>query len=404
MVKYFFVPLQRVKHQPMRKYTLLLFCIAISYVTAQKNVLFVGNSYVYTNDLPTMVANMAATTNDKISCSSNTPGGCRFAQHCTNQSMTMIQQGGWDVVVLQEQSQHPAFPEWQVQMDVYPYAQRLVDSIYANNVCPEPMFFMTWGHKNGDALNASIFPPIGTYEGMDSLLRERYMTMGKENHASVCPAGKVWHYIRHNYPKIELYSADNSHPSIAGTYAAACAFYTMIFEKDPTLITYHSPALDTATERIIRDVAKLVVFDSLALWKREVPEAAFSYSCEGNYKATFNASAEEADGWEWDFGDGTTDYGESVTHTFADSGTYDVKLVVTRHCLEDSVVIEVAINDSAPIETSIDVAEVENAEDVKIVDMTGRLVYQGKSDMAPYSSLPAGVYFVNRKKIVITRK
>lgn len=388
----------------MRKYTLLLFCIAISYVTAQKNVLFVGNSYVYTNDLPTMLTDMAASVGDKISCSSYTPGGCRFAQHCTNQSMTMIQQGGWDVVVLQEQSQYPAFPEWQVQRDVYPYAQRLVDSIYANNVCPEPMFFMTWGRKNGDAQNASIFPPIGTYEGMDSLLRERYITMGKDNHASVCPAGKVWHYIRHNYPKIELYSADESHPSIAGTYAVACAFYTMIFEKDPTLATYHNTSLDTATERIIRDVAKLVVYDSLVFWKRELPEATFSYTGNGNYGATFAATTEGADYWEWDFGDGTTDNGETVTHTFPENGTYNVKLFVTKHCLEDSVVIVIAINDSASTETAVDVTEKYKDENIRIVDMTGRLVFQGSSNEAPYSTLPAGVYFANRKKIVITRK
>lgn len=388
----------------MRKYSLLLFCIAIPYVTAQKNVLFIGNSYVYTNDLPTVLTDMATSTGDKISCSSNTPGGCRFAQHCTNRSMTMIQQGGWDVVVLQEQSQYPAFPEWQVEDDVYPYAQALVDSIYANNSCPEPMFFMTWGKKNGDAQNGQIFPPIGSYEGMDSLLRVRYMKMGKDNHASVCPAGKVWHYIRHNHPKIELYSADESHPSMAGTYAVACAFYAMIFEKDPTLITYHNTSLDTATERIIRDVAKLVVYDSLAFWKREVPVATFSYTDNGNYGATFAATTEGTDYWEWDFDDGTADNGETVTHTFPGNGTYNVKLVVARHCLEDSVVTEVAINDSSSTETAVDVTETEKDENVRIVDATGRMIYHGRDDDAPYSSLPAGVYFVNRKKIAITRK
>lgn len=388
----------------MRKYTLLLFCIAITYATAQKNVLFVGNSYVYTNDLPGMITSMAASTDDKISCSSNTPGGCRFVQHCTNQSMTMIRQGGWDVVVLQEQSQYPAFPEWQVRRDVYPYAQMLVDSIYAYNTCPEPMFYMTWGRKNGDAQHEDIYPPIGTYEGMDSLLRERYLTMGRDNHASVCPAGKVWHYIRHNHPKIELYSADESHPSMAGTYAVACAFYAMIFEKDPTMIKYHSPSIDTATERIIRDVAKIVVYDSLAFWKRALPEATFTYSCEGNHRATFNATTEGADSWEWDFGDGTTDHGETVAHTFPENGTYNVKLVVTKHCLEDSAVTEVVINDSTPVVLSVDMTEMENDGNVRIVDMTGRTIYQGRDDEAPYSSLPSGVYFVNRKKIVITRK
>ena len=388
----------------MKKTALFVFCIVTVCVSAQKKALFIGNSYTSVNDLPGMVASMAASTDDKIITYSNTPGGCRFIQHCQNQSMTMIREGGWDVVVLQEQSQYPAFPEWQVEAEVYPYAKRLVDSIYANNDCPEPMFYMTWGHKNGDAGNAKEYPPIGTYEGMDSLLRTRYIQMGKDNHASVCPVGKVWHYIRRKFNTIELYSNDESHPSMAGTYAAACAFYAMILEKDPTLIEYHSSLLDTATERIIRNVAKLVVYDSLEIWKREQPEASFSYTDNGNYSATFTAQTEGADGWEWSFGDGSTDDGKIVTHTFASDGTYNVQLVVSKHCLVDTVEIEVVINDSTTTESSVEVAEMEEDVNVRIVDMTGRLIYQGKREEAPYSSLPAGVYFVNRKKIVLTRK
>jgi len=388
----------------MRKLILLTFCIVTLYVSAQKKVLFIGNSYIYTNDLPTLISSMAASTGDKISTESNTPGGCKFQQHCTNQSMTMIRNGGWDVVVLQEQSQSPAFPIGQVQREVFPFAKILVDSIYAYSDCPEPMFFMTWGYKNGDQLNCGNYAPLCTYEGMDSLLRERYLYMGQANHASVCPVGRVWHYIRDNYKSIELYSNDGSHPSMAGSYAAACAFYTMIFEKDPTLISYHS-SLDTATERIIRNVAKLVVYDSLSSWKREQPKAVFTYSNQGNSTATFSSMTDGADSWEWDFGDGTTDVGEIVTHSFAADGTYNVKLVISKHCLTDSTVVETDINDSTiTILDDVDDVKIDDNTDVKIYDASGRLIYQGKNGEAPYSSLTTGVYFINRKKVLLQQK
>jgi len=388
----------------MKKLILLTLSLATLCVTAQKNVLFIGNSYIYTNDLPAVIQSMAASTKDNMTYSSNAPGGCTFQTHCINQSMTKIKQGGWDVVILQEQSKYPSFPIAQVQAEVFPYAKKLVDSVYAYNNCPEPMFFMTWGHKNGDAdqNNVRVYPVLGTYEGQDSLLRARYIQMGQDNHASVCPAGKVWHYIRDNYPKIELYSNDGSHPSMAGTYAAACAFYTMIFEKDPTYITYHS-TVDTATERIIRNVAKLVVFDSLSNWKRALPEAAFTYSNQGDATASFSALTDGADGWEWDFGDGSTDEGEIVTHTFPADGTYNVQLVVTKHCLTDTVVIEAEINDTTiTILDAVEDVEMPLDGDVVIYDVYGRMVYSGVySEMV---ELPEGVYFVNRKKVYIKGK
>lgn len=385
----------------MKKYIFVTLCFVISCASAQKNALFIGNSYIYTNDLPAMIADMASSTNDKISYSSNTPGGCTFRQHCLNGSMDLIRQGGWDVVVLQEQSQFPSFPLWQVEEDVYPYAEMLVDSIYAYSDCPEPMFFMTWGRKNGDAVNAEIYPPLGTYEGMDSLLRERYIYMGNAFHASVCPAGKVWYYLRHNHKSIELYSKDESHPSVAGTYAAACAFYTMIFEKDPTLVSYNS-SLDTATARVIREAARTVVYDSLYVWKRKMPVAAFTYQNVGNATVSFRAQTDSVDNWEWYFGDDSSCYGETVIHTFPANGTYEVMLTVTRHCLKDSVVVNVEINDSVSTnDIYVTDDETNEAENVRIVDAAGRVVYQGRRMYAPFSSLPAGVYFVNRKKVVI---
>ena len=247
---------------------LLLTVVCLIYISGlfgqSYKVLFIGNSYTEVNNLPQMVADVAASNHDTISFQSYTPGGCTFQQHVSG-AASYIQTGGWDYVVLQEQSQLPSFPIGQFMNESYPYAQQLCEMIRQYNPEAHIVFYMTWGRKNGDQQNAVYYPPLGTYEGMDSLLYARYMMMAQDNHAWVSPVGYVWHCIRDQYPSIELYAADESHPSLAGTYAAACSFYTVFFQKDPTQITYET-SLDHATTQIIRDIVKENVFDSLARW------------------------------------------------------------------------------------------------------------------------------------------
>ena len=53
-------------------------------------------------------------------------------------------------------------------------------------------------------------------------------------------------------------------------------------------------------------------------------------------------------GWSWDFGDGETAKGESVTHTYAKAGTYTIKLTVTDSAgrsasIEDPLVVKEAL-------------------------------------------------------------
>jgi len=234
------------------------------------HVFFAGNSYTSINDLPGMVANIAQSMGDELTYASNTPGGCTFEMHCSNVSMEKICEGGWDFVVLQEQSQLPAFPIEMVEEMVYPFAEQLVDSIYAFNPEGEAMFYMTWGRKNGDTEFGPIYPMMSTYEGMDSLLYARYMYMAEANDASVCPVGRVWHYLRDNHDEIELYTLDESHPSLAGSYAAACAFYTMLFGRDPDSIAYDA-GLGMKTASLIRSAVHEVVYDSLWKWQRPDP-------------------------------------------------------------------------------------------------------------------------------------
>lgn len=228
------------------------------------NVLFIGNSYTEVNNLPQMISDMAQSTGDAINYQAHTPGGCTFQQHVTG-AAPYVQQGGWDYVVLQEQSQLPSFPISQFMNESYPYAQQLCEMIRQYNPDAKIVFYMTWGRKYGDQQNAQFYSPLGTYEGMDSLLYARYMMMASDNHTWVSPVGYVWHYIRDHYPEVELYSSDQSHPSLVGTYAAACSFYTIFFQKNPQNINFNS-SLEPSTAEMVKEVAKTLVYDSLSKW------------------------------------------------------------------------------------------------------------------------------------------
>jgi hypothetical protein len=305
----------------------------------------VGNSYTSVNNLPQMVASVANSVGDNVIFDSSAPGGYRFMDHSTNATtLQKIALGTWDFVVLQEQSQYPSFPDWQVEEEVYPYAQFLNNAITNANPCTETAFYMTWGRKNGDAQNCPNLPEVCTYLGMDNLLNARYRTMAQDNNAIVSPVGAVWRYIRQNFPTIELYQADGSHPSVAGTYVAACTFYTVMFREDPTLITFNS-TLSTVDAQTIRAATKTIVYNNLLEWRvgQYDPSAQFTYTTTGG-QVSFNNTSTNATTYLWNFGDGTTSTLNNPSHNYTTTGNYTVQLKATKCGVDNFKIQTVTIN------------------------------------------------------------
>lgn len=241
------------------------FLISVVWIYAQSTrVLFIGNSYTSVNNLPSLVSQIYSASGETLDYSMSAPGGCTFQQHCSV-SLPYIQQGNWDYVVLQEQSQLPSFPLNQFMQESYPYAQELCSLIREYNPDAKILFYMTWGRKNGDPQNGQYYPPLYTYEGMDSLLHARYLMMAEDNEACVSPVGAVWHQIRDQYTDLELYQSDGSHPSYLGSYIAACSFYTSFTGRNPLDISWNG-SLEDNIANIVKNAVKTVVYDSLSNW------------------------------------------------------------------------------------------------------------------------------------------
>ncbi|HZG01409.1 MAG TPA: PKD domain-containing protein [Chitinophagales bacterium] len=293
-----------------------------------RHVLFLGNSYIYTNSMPQLLANMATSTGDTLIHDSHTPGGYSLWNHFNDTiSTNKVKDGGWDYVVVQEQSQLPSFDTY----DFY-YASYFNDLTNVHNPCARTLYYMTWGRQNGDALNCDMFPWVCTYEGMDSMLALRYMEMAAANDAEVSPVGKVWKHIRQNFPSINLYQSDGSHPSLAGSYLVACCFYTSIFKKNPELIAFNS-ALSALEATTIRQATKAILFDSLDNYGfiDPNPVAGFSFVVgPGTNQLIFTNTSSNADFYLWDFGDGVTSTEKHPTHNYANNGEYVITLTATN--------------------------------------------------------------------------
>ncbi|WP_317197628.1 PKD domain-containing protein [Chryseobacterium tagetis] len=404
----------------MKKTLLLLLLTSLSFVFGQtsKKVFFVGNSYTEYNDLPALISSIATSAGDILTYQSHTPGGSTLQDHANNQNViSKISLGNWDYVVLQEQSQLPSFPLSQVQTDVFPFAQQLSALVNNQNPCGNVIFYMTWGRKFGDQSNCSSLPYICTYEGMDDKLYERYMQMATDNESMVSPVGKVWRTLRTQYPSLELYSSDESHPSYLGSMAAAYTFYTVIFKKDPTLVTFNGN-LSANEANILKNTVKNIVFDHMDTWLITANDvhSQFSFTFPSAQTVQFTNQSQSATSYLWSFGDGTTSALENPQHYYNIPGNYTVSLT-TNACGGNSTKTKfLTINNLSTTENSkntvhiypnptsnfINVTTDSKFVLISLQDISGRIITPDwKKTESGYrislQHLPGGIYLLHYK-------
>jgi hypothetical protein len=88
----------------------------------------------------------------------------------------------------------------------------------------EPILFMSWAYQDAPEMTAT--------------LADAYLKMAAAHQARVVPAGPAFARSIAKRPELNLYVADKRHPSLAGTYLAACTVLASVYRINPVGNSY----------------------------------------------------------------------------------------------------------------------------------------------------------------------
>lgn len=230
-----------------------------------QHVLFVGNSYVYYNNLPELVEAIAfELSGPLLEAEAHTHGGFTLQAHLDDGHIAELLRTGdqngnpWGTVILQEQSSLGTRGRSGVLSEPREFyaAVREMD-VLIDSAGAEPQLYMTW---------AKEWMP-----GQTEVLARAYIEAGKMIGASVAPVGLAWARVKSERPDLELYRRDGSHPTGIGSYLAACVIYSQLTgrtsEGAPAVIygtpwDGPSPVNGPEAEAVERRTTSLVTLDA----------------------------------------------------------------------------------------------------------------------------------------------
>ena len=223
-----------------------------------KTVLYVGNSFFYFNNSMHQYvlglsraadpANKAAYRSTSVTISGAglnwhdmeaylRPGG--MASYSFTEDNTVVFNRfdkPFDAVVMNDCSQCPIHP--QLKGLFHEYVAKYSRIVVQRGA--KPVLFMTWAYADMPEMTAQ--------------LAEQYTIAGNQNGALVIPAGLAFAKVRAAQPDLVLYAPDKRHPSLLGTYLAACTIYGALYGKSPAGIAY-TGGVDPKTAGVLQGIA-----------------------------------------------------------------------------------------------------------------------------------------------------
>lgn len=223
---------------------------------ADLRVLFIGNSLTYTNNMPAMVAQLAAARGRSFAHGTAAQPNFSLEDHWAAGIAGLIQEQRADVVVMQQGPS--SLPSNQAHLAHW--AQQLAPVIRAAG--GEPALLMVWP----DASRISAFDDVHT----------AYRDAAEAVNGIWLPAGEAWRSGWRIDPTLPAYGGDGFHPSAVGSLAAALTVYAVLFEARAELESCPFPLVGgvTAAELQILCAAVLDALDAPPPGQDDTPKGA----------------------------------------------------------------------------------------------------------------------------------
>lgn len=195
------------------------------------NILFIGNSSTYYNDMPKMVKGLANA--DGMSCNVDavTASNYNLTKFSTTTNsyykkiVKAINSKTYDYVVLQDHRENV--------IESLSNSKKAIKALNAlmQGKKSKVILYETQADKISKAFLINNHNVTLSHSDIDYYLLRNYSYIGNKYSLPVAACGI--NYTRFNtlFPTTELYNSDNIHPKVAGSYLAACTLYQTIFGK-----------------------------------------------------------------------------------------------------------------------------------------------------------------------------
>ncbi|WP_452602096.1 T9SS type A sorting domain-containing protein [Pontimicrobium sp. MEBiC06410] len=330
-----------------RKITILfVFLVSVIGYSQTENtpldVLFVGNSITYFNNLPQTFEAIAEEQGYQIDLDQHTPGGTGFVHHVNNAALYQkFRDRTWDYVVLQPGSNESPGFSYSIDQTIE-RGKQLRDSILKYSPCAS-IYYYEIAYGIVDDTQASF----DQYLERSQLIKDNITQMSNETGIPLAPVGECF--------KTSMLTDDSEflwggygdiHPNAKGSFLGACTFYNALFKKE-IINSNVNAGLTNEEANYFRGIAQDVMLNNLDDWNISSLTATALFTIEAVNDGSVNfinqSSNYDADAVLWDFGDGqtSTDINPNHTFDFNAASTYQVVLTVSKNCKEHHHILNI---------------------------------------------------------------
>ena len=230
------------------------------------NILFLGNSLIFYNDMPDIFAHLCAAGGKDVTVESITKGSATISHFASERdplgirTREMLASRRWDYVIIEPSRRITPFEESVLCAETE--AAKTVKTL-AEEAGAKILLYAVWGNNDGKVKECvAEAPPHMPFVGVvhPYARRDHALFLHKTAHrisealggVTVAEAGLAFENMIGAHPDMELYHTDLRHPSPAGSYLAACTIYSAIFGELTADIPF---TLDLPQASLLRQIA-----------------------------------------------------------------------------------------------------------------------------------------------------
>jgi hypothetical protein len=230
-------------------------------------VLLVGNSYTKFNMMPKLLSRLSLAVHGArpLQVDFEVHGGYSLRMHwVARRAAERIRHGHYDFVVLQGHSLSAVDHEGELDE----YAERFEH--LAAETGARTVLYQTWPRKDGSR-EYEKNEHVHSFAEMAARVDSVYSGIAARLGARLAPVGRAFVRAVDEQAGVELYRSDDSHPTPAGSFLAACVLYGALTGEDPRASRYVPFGANAGEAEQIKELAARVLNEQTP--PREAPVA-----------------------------------------------------------------------------------------------------------------------------------